>query len=188
MVPPSATVAQAPVTRRQRARKRRFTEQWDRASTCECLGQNLGKFKPMSLKPTEEELQAAPLLEGWVSEGSDASRLWIYAWFFGHPDIADGDHGHTSPVVEMDWENPPCWVRTDSRLYRLGNSYPPAEREIRYWAQKLRRRQDLPLGAKPGGSDDIEAMLEIIRNARPFSDAKIARMEQAFRDERRSAG
>jgi len=142
--------------------------------------------KPMSFTPTADELQQAPVLEGWVHETASASRPWIYAWFFGHPEIADGDHGHTSPVVEMDRESPPRWVRTDNRLYRLGSSYPPAEREIRYWTQKLRRRQGLPLGTTPGGSDDIVAMLDFIKKTKPFSDSKYARMEKAYREERES--
>lgn len=85
----------------------------------------------MSLTPTADELQAAPLLEGW---------------FYAHPEIADGDHRHTSPVVDMD--------------------------------------RDSPLGTTPGGSDDIVAMLDFIKQTKPFSDSRLARMEKAYREER----
>lgn len=137
----------------------------------------------MTEVPTEVELATAPIVEGWLHERPTDNRPWLYGWFFGHPDIEDGDHGHTSPIVEMDKATPPRWVRTDNRLYRLGVSYPPAEREICYWAQKLRRRRMLPLGDAPGGGNDIEAMIAFIRAAKPFREAKLARMEQAYREE-----
>ncbi|SEI18545.1 hypothetical protein SAMN05216228_104026 [Rhizobium tibeticum] len=133
--------------------------------------------------PTEAELEAAPILEGWVLESPSDSRPWLYGWFFGHPEIDDGDHGHTAPVLDMDRGSPARWARTESRLYRLGLSYPPAEREIRYWAQKLRRRRHLPLGDAPGGGNDIDAMIAFIREEKPFREQKLTRMEHAYREE-----
>ncbi len=79
----------------------------------------------MNKVPTEAELAAAPLLQGWVLESPSNSRPWLYGWFFGHPEIDDGDHGHTSPVLQMDTGSPAHWATTENRLYRLGVSYPP---------------------------------------------------------------
>ncbi len=70
-------------------------------------------------------------------EAPKDSRPWLYGWFFGHPDVSDGKHGHTGAIVALDPSLPPVWVQTEGRLYRLGTTYPPAQREIRYWAQKL---------------------------------------------------
>ncbi|CAN7415545.1 DUF6634 family protein [Rhizobium sp. LjRoot258] len=133
--------------------------------------------------PTEAELAAAPLLQGWVLESPSNSRPWLYGWFFGHPEIDDGDHGHTSPVLQMDTGSPAHWATTENRLYRLGVSYPPAEREIRYWSQKLRRRRLMPLGEAPGGGDDVEEMIAFIREEKPFREQKLERMVNAYRDE-----
>lgn len=132
--------------------------------------------------PTETDLAAAPLLRGWVLESPSYSRPWLYGWFFGHPEIDEGDHSHTSPVLHMDTGTPARWARTDSRLYRLGETYPPAEREIRYWAQKLRRRH-LPLGEAPGGGNDIDAMIAFIREEKPLREQKLTRMEHGYRAE-----
>ncbi|MBD9639026.1 hypothetical protein IB277_22335 [Ensifer sp. ENS07] len=135
-------------------------------------------------RPTVTEFDSAPLIEGWLieEESEGGPRLWLYGWFFGEPHTSDGEHGHTSPIVQMDEMVPPRWVRTDSRLYRLGIYYPPAEREIRYWAQKL-SRGPVPYGEPPGGSDDIEAMLTFLRSSGRLRSTKIDRMEQAYREE-----
>lgn len=142
----------------------------------------------MTDSPNEADLAAAPVLEGWLLERPNDSRPWLYGWFFGHEDIDDGDHGHTSPVVDIDESHPPRWARTESRLYSLGAWYPPAEREIRYWCQKLRRRRPMPLGSAPGGGDDIEAMIAFIREERPFREQKLARMVAAYREDRSRPG
>ncbi|UXT53239.1 hypothetical protein FY136_28680 (plasmid) [Agrobacterium tumefaciens] len=132
-------------------------------------------------RPTVAEFNDAPLLEGWteIDEGED----WMHGWFFGHPEIHDGTHGHTSAVIQIDEARPPRWVRTDSRLYRLGSYYPPAEREIRYWAQK-HSGGALDRGTPPGGSDDVHAMLAFLRSTGRIRGEKIDRMEQAYRQER----
>jgi hypothetical protein len=44
----------------------------------------------------------------------------------------------------------------------------------------------LPLGTIPGGGDDIVAMLDFIKKAKPFSDSKFARMEKAYEKERQT--
>ncbi|MBW0366654.1 hypothetical protein [Ensifer adhaerens] len=138
----------------------------------------------VAARPTAAEFDAAPIIDGWLVEeqGECGSRPWLYGWFFGKPDIGDGEHGHTSPIVQMDDMVPPRWVRTDNWLYRLGIHYLPAEREIRYWAQKLRRRP-LAYGEPPGGSNGIEAMLIFLRSTGRLKSMKIDRMEQAYREE-----
>ncbi len=140
----------------------------------------------IAVRPTVPEFDAAPLIEGWLIEGQGESGPlpWLYGWFFGQPDISDGEHGHTSPIVQMDDMMPPRWVRTDSRLYRLGMYYPPAEREIRYWVQKLARRPVVQ-GKPPGGTDDMEAMLFFLRSTGRLRTTKIDRMEQAYSEEQR---
>ncbi|MGV1914281.1 DUF6634 family protein [Rhizobium sp. 22-785-1] len=132
----------------------------------------------------EEELSAAPLLQGWVL--ADNGYEWMHGWFFGHPEIDEGTHGHTSRIVAIDPAISPRWARTESRLYRLGNTYPPAEREIRYWAQK---HSGLPavVGRPIGGSDDIESMLTCLRSTGRIRAAKIDGLERAYFDERHSA-
>jgi|GEM_PF-1063215 len=138
----------------------------------------------VAARPTAAEVDVAPVIDGWVieEEAEGGLRPWLYGWFFGDLDVGDGEHGHTSPMVQMDEMMPPRWVRTDSRLYRLGIHYPPAEREIRYWAQKLCRRA-VAYGDPPGGSDDIEAMLIFLRSTGRLKSIKIDRMEQAERAE-----
>ncbi|QFY63252.1 hypothetical protein FZ934_23460 (plasmid) [Rhizobium grahamii] len=138
----------------------------------------------MTSAPSKAELATAPILKGWLLEHAADSEPWLYAWFFGDPDVEDGDHGHASAVLQIDESSPPGWARTESQLYRLGASYPPAEREIRYWAQKLRKRLFLPLGDAPGGGNDIDEMIAFIREERPFPERRLMRMELAYREER----
>ena len=135
-------------------------------------------------RPTVAEFDAAPIIEGWLLEeqSEGGPRPWLYGWFFGQPDTSDGDHGHTSPIVQLDDMVPPRWVRTDSRLYRLGHYYPPAEREIRYWVQKNVRRP-VAYGEPPGGGNDVEAMLIFLRSTGRLRSTKIDRMEEAYRAE-----
>ncbi|WP_421424031.1 DUF6634 family protein [Agrobacterium rosae] len=129
----------------------------------------------------EEELSAAPLLQGWVL--ADNGHDWMHGWFFGHQEIDEGNHGHTSSVVAIDAAIPSRWARTESCLYRLGDSYLPAEREIRYWAQK---HSGLPavVGTPVGGSDDIESMLAYLRSTGRIRAARVDRLESAYFDER----
>ncbi len=140
-------------------------------------------FDGVTGRPSEAELADAPTLTGWMIEKPSDSKPWLYGWFISHPEILDGDHGHTSALVEMDDSNPPTWARTESRVFRLGAWYPPAEREIRYWCEKLRQRDHLTFGGTPGGSDDIEQMIEFIRERRPFRQQKLIRMVNAYREE-----
>lgn len=131
----------------------------------------------------EDELSAAPLLQGWVL--ADHGHGWMHGWFFGHPEIEEGSHGNTSVVVAIDAVIPPRWARTESRLYRLGNTYPPAEREIRYWAQN-HSGSPAVVGRPIGGSDDIESMLTCLRSTGRIRAAKIDGLERAYFDERHS--
>lgn len=132
------------------------------------------------IRPTAQEFHAAPLLVGWAL--ADEGLPWIHAWFFDHPEIEDGTHGHTSPLLALDDVNPPCWARTDSRLYRLGIHYGPAEREIRYWTQK-HLGTPVQLGAVPGGDADIETMLGFLRSIGRFRPTTVDRLEQAYNTE-----
>ncbi|MGR9204005.1 hypothetical protein ACU8OG_08670 [Rhizobium leguminosarum] len=127
-----------------------------------------------------QHLSSAPLLEGWAPADGHS---WMHGWFFGHPEIEDGTHGHTSPVLEMDRGTPPRWIRTESRVYRLGRFYPPAEREIRYWAQK-HSGGPLVRGSVPGGSDDIDAMLAFLRSTLRIRGSKVDRLEHDYQAER----
>lgn len=136
--------------------------------------------EPSDFLLQEEHLASAPLLEGWAPADHHA---WMHGWFFDHPDVEDGTHGHTSSVVEMDPATPPRWIRTDSRVYRLGRYYHPAEREVRYWAQK-QSGQPLGRGRAPGGSDNIDAMVALLRSTGRIRAFKIDRLEEAYRIER----
>jgi hypothetical protein len=127
-----------------------------------------------------QHLSSAPLLEGWAPADGHS---WMHGWFFDHPEIEDGTHGHTSPVLEMDGGTLPRWMRTESRMYRLGRFYLPAEREVRYWAQK-HSGQPVVRGGVPGGSDDIDGMLAFLRSTGRIRGSKIDRLEQAYRIER----
>ncbi|NTG27189.1 hypothetical protein G6L08_08520 [Agrobacterium rhizogenes] len=129
--------------------------------------------------PQGQHLASAPLLEGWaLAEG----HAWFHGWFFDHPEIDDGTHGHTAPVLEMDRSSPPSWIRTESRVYRLGRYYAPAEREVRYWAQK-HSGTALVRGDAPGGGDDIDAMLAYLRRTGRIRQSKIDHLEKAYRAE-----
>lgn len=52
--------------------------------------------EPSDFLLQEEHLASAPLLEGWAPVDHHA---WMHGWFFDHPDVEDGTHGHTSSVV-----------------------------------------------------------------------------------------
>lgn len=134
----------------------------------------------IKIRPTAQEFHAAPFLVGWAM--ADEGLPWIHAWFFDHPEIEDGTHGHTSPLLALDEMNPPCWARTDSRLYRLGIHYGPAEREIRYWTQK-HLGAPVQRGAVPGGDADIETMLEFLRSTGRIRPPTLDRLEQAHHTE-----
>lgn len=128
----------------------------------------------------EAELAVSPLLEGWALA---QDRGWIHAWFFGHPEIEDGTHGHTSRMVEIDAGPNPRWIRSEHRLYRLGTFYPPAEREIRYWAQK-HSGKSVAFGEAPGGTD-VEMMFTFLRSSGRIRSLKIDRLEAAYHEERK---
>ncbi|WP_421362390.1 hypothetical protein [Agrobacterium rosae] len=148
------------------------------------MGEELSKDSTLNQPSFDEQLSAAPLLQGWVL--ADNGYEWMHGWFFGHPEIDEGIHGHTSRIVAIDAAVPPRWARTESRLYRLRVSYSPAEREIRYWAQK---HSGLPavVGKPVGGSDDIESMLAYLRSTGRIRAAKVDRLERAYLDERYQA-
>ncbi|WP_145631054.1 hypothetical protein [Neorhizobium alkalisoli] len=126
----------------------------------------------------EAELSLSPLLEGWALAQDGG---WIHAWFFGHPEIEDGTHGHTSRMVEIDAGPNPRWARSENRLYRLGTFYPPAEREIRYWTQK-HSGKPVAVGEAPGGTD-VEMMITFLRSSGRIRSSKIDRLENAYFNE-----
>lgn len=108
---------------------------------------------------------------------------WIHGWFFAHSEVEDGTHGHTSRMVEIDAGPNPRWARSENRLYRLGTYYPPAEREIRYWAQR-HSGKPVAVGEAPGGAN-VENMIVFLRSTGRIRSSKINRVEAAYHDERR---
>lgn len=102
--------------------------------------------------PTEEELQAAPLIEGWLLKERPLARFGpqIWGWFYGHPTVGEGNYAHSSPITHLDLSTMPRWARTESRLYRLGAVYQPVEREIRLLAHSLQ------IDGERTAQDDIE--------------------------------
>jgi len=153
-------------------------------------GTGHGPYRPetdsfVKHRPTAREFHAGPLLVGWCL--ADHGRPWLHGWFFEHPEIADGTHGHTAPLLRLDDLVPPQWARTEDRLYRLGAFYHPAEREIRYWAQK-QSRTALERGTAPGGLDEVNALLAFLRSTHWLSPTKIDQLERAYLKERERLG
>lgn len=68
-------------------------------------------------KPSQAELAAAPLLEGWIVQRASASVARLGGFVSGHPLLADG-WVWTSVVLFIDPEE--HFARTVTRLYRLG--------------------------------------------------------------------
>jgi hypothetical protein len=71
-------------------------------------------------KPTQAELAAAPVLDGWMVQRASASVARLGGFVSGHPLIADG-WCWTSVVLFIDPEE--RFARTVSRLYRLGSPF-----------------------------------------------------------------
>lgn len=71
--------------------------------------------------PTPEELDSAPYLDMWTVHAIPGNAYYIFlaGQVSGHPTIADGSCT-TSPVLHVDESQ--GWVRTVSRIYRLGKS------------------------------------------------------------------
>lgn len=74
--------------------------------------------------PTEEELAAAPLVEGWelvpAALRKSAGQMRLQGAFFGHPEIGEGRRGRSSDVLRIDDQESPGWAVCRSRVYRLG--------------------------------------------------------------------
>jgi hypothetical protein len=70
--------------------------------------------------PSPEELAAAPVIEDYRAHWR--SDPCMRGYIYGHPEIPDGDLTHTSVAVGYDFEA--GWLRTRSRLYRLGKPHP----------------------------------------------------------------
>ncbi|RSC21466.1 hypothetical protein EGT36_30220 [Agrobacterium sp. FDAARGOS_525] len=139
----------------------------------------------MGSAPSEVDLESAPLIEGWELQGTVffGERQQIHGWFFGHPGIGDGHYGHSSLVVEIDNNIRPRWARCETRIYRLGRSYRPAEREIRLTAHRL-RQQPLAKGKAPGGSADVQALWDLLQASGNYEHAWLAKLWQAYLMER----
>jgi hypothetical protein len=78
--------------------------------------------------PSQLTLLQAPTIEHWeaaVRRRGDDFVMIIRGHVCKHPDIADGEDIHTSPVVWVDRKE--RFARTINRIYALGES---AEREI----------------------------------------------------------
>lgn len=73
--------------------------------------------------PTREEIDDAPVLEGWSL--STRNIPCLSGTFFGHPKIRSGTFGTTSHI----WIHAPSlgYARTSSRLFRLGSAASDAE-------------------------------------------------------------
>ncbi|MGO6692536.1 hypothetical protein ACCS54_18730 [Rhizobium johnstonii] len=72
--------------------------------------------------PNEDELAEAPLIENWDLRRAVLSknRRQLHGVFHGHPEIVDGERGHSSDVIQIDTDEPPRWAICTSRVYRLG--------------------------------------------------------------------
>jgi hypothetical protein len=72
-------------------------------------------------RPSDEELSRAPLISGWIVDeidyGSGLRHKHIFGSFEGHPFIAEGSYGRTSPLLQLDRGLE--WARCRSRVYRL---------------------------------------------------------------------
>ena len=71
--------------------------------------------------PTEEELAAAPVFEGWaiINDPNDEDDLPVVMGIItGHPTVPDGSihFGAECFAMDADW----TWIATMARLYRLG--------------------------------------------------------------------
>lgn len=135
--------------------------------------------------PSKIELEAAPLIEGWVLLRAMffAERQQIHGWFFGHPLIGEGHYGHSSLVVEIDPGLLPRWARCETRIYRLGRSYRPAEREIWLTAHRL-RQQPLTEGEAPGGNADVQVLWDLLQASGHYDGVWLAKLWQAYLMER----
>lgn len=73
--------------------------------------------------PTAEELATAPVIDQWELRRAVMSvdRQQLYGVFHGHPEIVDGERGHSSDVVMIENAEPPAWAICESRTYRLGS-------------------------------------------------------------------
>jgi hypothetical protein len=71
-------------------------------------------------KPSEADLAAAPVLDGWIVQRASASVARLGGFVSGHPLVADG-WVWTSVVLFIDPEE--HFARTVSRLYRLGQRF-----------------------------------------------------------------
>jgi hypothetical protein len=67
--------------------------------------------------PTTQELQEAPLLDGWIAAMAYTGHLLLLGTVEGHPTAGSGTIS-TSPLVKIDTDA--GYARTLSRWYRLG--------------------------------------------------------------------
>lgn len=67
--------------------------------------------------PSPEDLQEAPLLDGWIAVAEITGNLCLLGKVEGHPSIGSGTIS-TSPLMKIDPEA--GYARTVSRWYRLG--------------------------------------------------------------------
>lgn len=71
--------------------------------------------------PTESALESAPMIQSWMF-GAVPTPIYM-GRVTGHPAIVSGAVAVTSPVIVSCEEH--RWVRTLSRLYRLGTPMRP---------------------------------------------------------------
>ena len=71
--------------------------------------------------PTQDALEAAPFLQAWMN-GAIPAPVYM-GRVSGHPAILNGAVAVTSPIIVSAEEQ--RWIRTLSRLYRLGDPIQP---------------------------------------------------------------
>ncbi|WP_152048508.1 DUF6634 family protein [Aureimonas psammosilenae] len=92
----------------------------------ECLERLLADLRTYAAGqgPSSDDLEAAPLVDAWITV-PDRTSIPIGGMVSSHPILPDRA-AVTSRVFAMDHER--RWIRTYSRLWRLGAPRPPSSR------------------------------------------------------------
>ncbi|AYM66202.1 hypothetical protein G6L68_25285 [Agrobacterium fabrum] len=85
--------------------------------------------------PTEGELSTAPVVERWQIHAASAEwaigESYVQGFVSGHPRFANGTFVTTSQLKQIDPSQPPCWMRSANRVYRLATSAGAVESQVR---------------------------------------------------------
>ena len=91
--------------------------------------------------PTEAELSAAPVAERWQIHAASAEfaigQFYVQGFVSGHPRFANGTFVTTSQLKQIDPSQPPLWMRSANRVYRLGTPAGAVESQIRELAREF---------------------------------------------------